>query len=254
MPIHRDRALCLRNIEYSETSQIVTLFGRRTGMFRTIAKGAHRRTKAGASKFDGGIDLLDVGDCVFIDHANRDLGTLTEWKQLSGQLSLHRSLRGMLLGQVLAEVLPSLLAEHDPHPELFDRLRATLPVLSTDRVEEHFVALLADVLSMAGYLPDLNACAQCDQPLAGFAASTPVRPGLLCRNCADAYPNRRELDPRLFRIVTTLLSLPRERGVAQRLPRLTRHQSDPLIDFFLGQIEQVSQRPLRTRAFLDDVG
>ena len=183
MPIHRDRAICLRNIEYSETSQIVTLLGRRTGIFRTIAKGAHRRTKAGSSKFDGGIDLLDVGDCVFIDHANRDLATLTEWKQLNGQLSLHRSLRGMLLGQVLAEAVPLLLAEHDPHPELFDRLRTTLPILSTERVEEHFIALLADVVNLAGFLPDLDACSQCAQPLAGFAAYSPVREGILCRNC-----------------------------------------------------------------------
>jgi DNA repair protein RecO len=250
MPIHRDRALCLRNIPFSETSQIVTLFGRRVGLFRAIVKGAHRRTKAGSSKFDGGIDLLDVGDCVFIDHSNRELATLTEWKQLSGQLSLHRSLRGMLLGQAVAEAVPLLLAENDPHAVVYDRLRATLPILSTDRVEEHAVALIGDVLGSSGFLPDLDACAECGRPVAANAAYSPTRPGLYCGDCARVIPDRQAIDPRLPRIAKTLLALPRDRGVAQRLPKLSRQQSDPLIDFLLAQVEQVAQRPMRTRAFL----
>ena len=61
MPLVNDRCICLRKIEYSETSQILALFSRGHGLVRVIAKGAHRRTKAGASKFDGGVDLLDVG-------------------------------------------------------------------------------------------------------------------------------------------------------------------------------------------------
>ena len=61
MSLVRDRCICLRKTEYSETSQILTLFGRDLGIVGVIAKGAHRRTKAGASKFDGGIVLLDVG-------------------------------------------------------------------------------------------------------------------------------------------------------------------------------------------------
>ena len=60
-----DRCICLRKVEYSETSQILLLFSREHGLQKVIAKGAHRRTKAGSSKFDGGADLLDVG------HADR---------------------------------------------------------------------------------------------------------------------------------------------------------------------------------------
>src|SRR5215213_569910 len=79
MALARDRCVCLRKVEYSETSQILLLFGREHGLLRVIAKGAHRRTKAGSSKFDGGVDLLDVGDAVFTFDPARDLNTLTEW-------------------------------------------------------------------------------------------------------------------------------------------------------------------------------
>ena len=146
--------------------------------------------------------------------------------------------------------MPLLLAEHDPHPAIYDRLRATMPILSTDRVEEHAVALLGDVLSLSGFLPDLGACAACGRPVAGNAAYSPTRPGLYCGDCAKAVPDRQPIDPRPPRLAPTLLNLPRDRGVAQRLPKLSRPQSDPLIDLFLAQIELTAQRPMRTRAFL----
>ncbi len=218
MPIVRDRALCLRKFEFSETSQILTLFGRSSGVVRVIAKGAHRRTKAGYSKFDGGVDMLDLGDAVWIEHTSRDLSTLTEWKQLSGNLSLRRSLRAMVLAQVIAEVIPLLLAEHDPHPPIFLRLRATLPLLSSERGEEQFLSLLLDVVKAAGFLPPMS-----DLP---------------------------KVDPGLQRIAHTVLTLPRDRGVAQRLPRLTARQTNPLIHALLTHVESTAQRAVRSRSML----
>src|SRR5690349_9300223 len=120
MPLVRDRCICLRKFEYSETSQILTLFSRDYGLLRAIAKGAHRVTKAGASKFGGGIDLLDVGDAVFTHSPEKDLATLTEWTLREGHLELRRGLRGMYLGLYAAELMAMLFEEHDAHVELFD--------------------------------------------------------------------------------------------------------------------------------------
>src|SRR5207247_6243922 len=76
MPLARDRCICLRKVEYSETSQILLLFWREHGLLRVIAKGAHRRATAGASSIDGGIDLLDGGGAVFTAHPRKELITL----------------------------------------------------------------------------------------------------------------------------------------------------------------------------------
>src|SRR6476661_10931505 len=102
MALSRDRCICLRKVEFSETSQILTLFGRQHGLLRVIAKGAHRTTKAGASKFGGGIDLLDLAHAVFTDHTDRDLSTLTEWSLKDGHLSLRQNLRAVYLSQYAA--------------------------------------------------------------------------------------------------------------------------------------------------------
>src|SRR5687768_8778815 len=167
MPLVRDRCVCLRRTEYSETSQILTLLSRGHGVVRAIAKGAHRRTKAGASKFDGGVDLLDTGDAVFTHDPGRDLATLTEWGLREGHLGLRKSLRGMYLGLYAAELVGRLVEEHDPHPELFDRLDVTLAELATPRHEEAFLAFQLDLLRETGYLSELSVCASCSTPVGG---------------------------------------------------------------------------------------
>src|SRR5580698_3829923 len=139
MPLVSDRCICLRKTEFSETSQILTLFSRTYGVVRVIAKGAHRRTKVGASKFDGGIDFLELGQAVFIHDPARDLPPLTEWSLREGNLALRKSLRGIYLGLYAAEMIDRLIEEHDAHGELFDRLETTLPGLATTRREEIFL-------------------------------------------------------------------------------------------------------------------
>src|SRR5213595_3273080 len=135
MPSVRDRCICLRKVEYSETSQILTLLSRDHGLLRVIAKGAHRTTKAGASRFGGGIDLLDVGEAVFIHAPEKELATLCEWTLGDGHLALRHNLRAVYLGLYAAELVATLIEEHDPHAELFDRLQQTLGELETSSIE-----------------------------------------------------------------------------------------------------------------------
>ena len=72
---------------------------------RVIAKGAHRTTKAGASKFGGGIDLLDIGDAVFTLDLEKQLGTLTEWTLREGHSSCVAICAAMYLAQYAAELV-----------------------------------------------------------------------------------------------------------------------------------------------------
>jgi len=249
MPLEHDRCICLRKVEYSETSQILTLFARRHGRVQLIAKGAHRRTKAGASKFDGGVDLLDLGEAVFSHAPERDLCPLTEWHLVEGHLDLRRDLRPMRLALYAAELVNLLIEEHDPHVELFDRLEQMLRELGSPRVEEAFFAFELDLLREAGYLPELAGCVECGATQ--FDAREPLffsphRGGVVCRNCEGLSPDRIEVDPRLLRIVRSVLTLPREpSGTVQRLPRLTRHQTDPINQMLARHIEHTLGRRLR---------
>lgn len=260
MALARDRCICLRKLDYSETSQILLLFGREHGLLRVIAKGAHRRTKAGASRFDGGLDLLDVGDAVFTFDPAKELNLLTEWGLREGHLELRRTLRAMYLGQYAAELIALLFQEHDAHPALFDRLVQTLPELATPRAEETFLTFQLDLLRESGYLPELGRCGECGLPAAGdeYAYFSPNRGGVVCRNCEGAVPDRMSLDARLLRLVQSVLRLPRGgggngsamAGVPQRLPRLTRHQTDPINRLLAGHVEHTLGRRLRMSQYV----
>ena len=252
MSLTQDRCICLRKVEYSETSQILTLFGRSHGLVRLIAKGAHRVTKAGASRFGGGIDLLEVGDAVFTDRPEKDLATLTEWKLREGHLELRRSLRGLYLGFYAAELVGMLIEERDAHAELFDRIEQALAELGTPRIEQVFLAFELDLLRESGYLPELHACLSCGGKPADRAPAffSPSRSGVLCRHCEAAFPDRIAFDGRLLGILQYLLNLSPVNGAARRLPVLTRHQTDPINRLLATHIQYTLGRRLRLPRFV----
>src|SRR5262249_14629911 len=148
----------------------------------------------------------------------------TEWHLLDGHPELHRSLRSMYLALYAAELVNLLIEEHDPHPELFDRVEHVLVELGTARVEEAFLAFELELLREAGYVPEMSACLECGSMLDDRerAYFSPARGGVICRNCETLAPDRLEVDVRLLRLVRGMIASP------QRLPRLTRHQTDPV--------------------------
>jgi DNA repair protein RecO (recombination protein O) len=251
MGLAADQCICLRKFEYSETSQILTLFSRGHGVVRVMAKGAHRRTKAGSGRFDGGIDLLDLGEAVFTDDSNRELATLTEWKLREGHLELRKNLRGLYLALYAIELLGALIEEHDPHAEIFDRLESLLPLLGTAAREEIFLAFELDILREAGFLPELNACVSCgtvaeNWELAFFA---PSRGGLVCRDCEASFPERIGVDVRLLRVLKNV-QLSAAAPPPRRLPRLTRHQTDPLNQLLALHMEHALGRRMRMARYV----
>jgi hypothetical protein len=66
---------------------------------------------------------------------------------------------------------------------------------------------------------------------------SPARGGVVCRNCETGLPDRMQVDPRLIGIAMNVARLPRQDGVALRLPRLSRAQTDPLHYIFARHLE-----------------
>ncbi len=145
----------------------------------------------------------------------------------------------MYLALYAAELASLLIEEHDPHPELFDLLESTVGQLSTPRAEEVFLAFELTMLQQTGHLAELAACVECGNELSHAAYFSPRRGGIVCRNCEGVTPDRMQLDVRLLRIAQQILKLP------QRLPRLTRHQTDPLNKILAEHVEQTLGKRLR---------
>jgi DNA repair protein RecO (recombination protein O) len=158
----------------------------------------------------------------------------------------------MYLGLYAGELVGRLVEEHDPHPELFDRLEGTLGELATPRHEATFLAFELDLLRETGYLAELSSCTSCGHPVNDREPCyfSPSRGGVICRNCEGAVHDRMPFDARLVRLLQTILRLPRANGSARRLPQLTRHQTDPVNRLFADQIEHTLGRRLQLAPYV----
>ncbi|MHC4289795.1 MAG: DNA repair protein RecO, partial [Planctomycetota bacterium] len=158
----KDTAICLRMVNYSETSQVVTLFTRDSGKVAAMAKGS-RRAK---SSFDGPIEVFSFGEVMFIiKESGGQLATLTEFDQQPRFRLLSQNLNALNAALFAAELTEKFLEDHDPHPDLFDKY---IKFLETIQREENHANRLAwlilyqlRLLEEIGVAPVLDTCVNC---------------------------------------------------------------------------------------------
>ena len=209
--LSKDLAICIRAIDYSETSQIVTLFTRANGKVSAIAKGSKRPK----SKFDGPIEVFAHGEIVFSDSNKEKLATLTEFQQQSFTHIAHDtfSLNCCLFA---VELLSNLTDDYDPHPELFDSFLHFLRNVDEQRTmnneQRDITALLIlfqlTLLKEVGLMPIFDSCVNCKtsiEPATKTAGKHRVSSieyqvyfsstanGLICRDCENSFPDKIKL-------------------------------------------------------------
>ncbi len=204
----KDTAICIRAVDYSETSQIVTFFARAAGKISAIAKGSKRPKSA----FDGPIELFSYGKIVFSDSNKEKLATLTEFESAYGGAGftiLSNNLSALNSCLFAAELLNNLTHDHDPHPQLFDDFLQFLENIQNVNNKHQMLALLIlfqlSLLKEVGLRPVLNACANCktrykrretrdegrktrDEIYFSSSAN-----GLICRDCEASFPDKLRL-------------------------------------------------------------
>jgi DNA repair protein RecO (recombination protein O) len=192
----KDRAICIRATDYSETSQVVTLFARLSGKIRAIAKGSKRPKSA----FDGPIEMLSFGDIVFSDPHKDTLSTLTEFQQRPARGGLRRNLFALHGALFAAELLDSMTDDSDPHPALFDQFLGFVQDMDGEEqtgerrdVTIRLILFQLVLLREVGLYPILKACANCKRALSadwreGYFSSSAN--GLICQDCEMSYPDR----------------------------------------------------------------
>ena len=157
MPRFKDQAICVRHIDWSETSQVVVLLTAEHGKLRGLAKGSKRQSPSSVQRFSGGIELLTHGQVVAVTKRSAELATITEWDLQHDYHYLRSDLRGQRLAMYAADLCNAMLADEDVHPGAFAALSAFLDALQ-DRGEQS-AALLRfqwDLLTDCGYRPELE--------------------------------------------------------------------------------------------------
>lgn len=209
----KDHAICLRTVNYSETSQVVTLLMREHGKIAAIAKGS-RRAK---SSFDGPIEIFSCGQIIFTrKETGGQLATLTDFQQEPRFRGLHANLRAMNAALFAAELTEGFLEDADPHPPLFDKFIKFLETLQSAEDEAVMTAWLIlyqlRLLEEIGLSPVLDACINCSarfSPRWKTVYFSSHSNGLLCPACETAFVEKRAIAAPVLTSLQNPVKLPK---------------------------------------------
>jgi DNA repair protein RecO (recombination protein O) len=199
MGMVKSDGIILKVIEYSETSNIVTVWTREFGKLSLIAKGA-RRPK---SPFESALDLLAFCRLVFLQKPNQSMGILTEAKLERRFRNRRGRLEWLYAGYYVAELLKSFIEEGEPNPWLFDLTDQTLRDLDqpvrrasgadlsvreeVTELNRYLMRFESGLLTTLGHFPMLTHCVGCGRKretdaAVGFAISAG---GIVCPQCRN---------------------------------------------------------------------
>jgi DNA repair protein RecO (recombination protein O) len=185
---HRTPAVCLKKVDWSETSQVLRFFTPEQGKISCVAKGAKRKKSAFLAPFD----LLAVYELIRIEKRPGTLDILTAAERVRVYPALTRDFGRFSAGCYAAELVDEFTKEglsvdglYALLVELLERLEAGLPL--PDAVFSFEVR----ALEALGFAPRLRECGVCRRPAVRpdlyFSA---IDGGALCPECRPD-PQRR---------------------------------------------------------------
>lgn len=142
--------MCLRQWDWSETSQTVSLLTREHGVVRGLAKGSRRQP----GRFGGGIESATRGEVVFHPKPAHTLATIAGWDVLETFSAARSSVAGFAGATLMIEATQRGISESDPHPAVYDALVEALR--TADRGSACVAAFLWRLLVDTGHKPELD--------------------------------------------------------------------------------------------------
>lgn len=126
--IVRTEAIALRSVDYSETSQIVTLYTRRLGTVAVMARGA----RGAKSRFGSSLQPMSHLQAVFYHKPSREVHSLSEATHLSVFRHIRREIDRLSLGLRIVETVSTMMPHPEANDEAFDVILGVLQRLDSE--------------------------------------------------------------------------------------------------------------------------
>lgn len=178
----KTEAVVLRKLRYGEADSILHLYTREHGRVNAIAKGVRKAS----SRFGGRLEPLFRVE-LMLHEGRGDLATVTGATTIDGYAGLRTSHAAMTVAAAGCDAVLRLLDARERNESAYNLLTSFL-ALADAKPEQAGPALsLAfrlKLLLVAGFAPELGACASCGagSELRGFSAAAG---GLVCADCLD---------------------------------------------------------------------
>lgn len=186
-------AIVLHGFPYLESSRVLRLITRESGVQSVIAKGA-RRTRA---RVGSGVDLFAEGEAQIYVKPSRDLHTLGSFDVTRARAAIALDVERFTAASAIAELALRLVGA-DASPETFDAVSASLDAIAAAigaGVTATAIAGAWRLVAASGFHPAIDVCASCHAPLdrESDVAFSPPTGGALCPRCARFVGAARQL-------------------------------------------------------------
>jgi DNA repair protein RecO (recombination protein O) len=218
---YKVRAILLNSVDYSESDRILTFYTEEFGKMSGIAKGARRSRK----RFVANIDPLCHSTLLLFHNGKSDLVRIDDATLIDGHVALKADIEKYSIGCYMLELVHEMTREGHALRDVYALLTDFLGLLDksggpsadfygadskgsysegTDSDNALLRFFEIKLLSVLGYLPHLNGCVECAEPIAGTGATivksgtgsavgnggslyfSPERGGAVCAPCGEA--------------------------------------------------------------------
>jgi DNA repair protein RecO (recombination protein O) len=240
---YRSEAIVLRRSDFGEADRMLTLFSRRYGKIRALAKGARKPQ----SRKTGHIELFMRTDFMFARGRNIDL--ITQAELVEAYPRLRQDLVRTTYASYIVELLDRFTVDGDADYRKYNLLAEALGwfaessnLLVAARVYE------LQLLSLAGYQPQLFRCVKCGQPITEqdqfFSAELG---GILCPDCRQEDARAMPVSAAAVKVLRHLQSHPWESVRRLQLRRDLHTELEGVMHHYL---RYVLERDLKSVSFL----
>lgn len=239
------QAIVLHHSDYGEADRIVTFLTPDHGRLKGFARAARKSRK----RFGAALEPFAEVQLHWVARSSGDLVSLRDAELVTLRSGLRRDLETLTLAGYGCELTEVLFDESGIGVEVFRLLQAFLDHLDNAGYSvEARLLLEIRMLSLAGYVPHLQHCADCFGPLpsgpVGFSAAAD---GSLCPAC-DGGRSTLKVDRMTLGTFGRILQTPFTRFADFKLSPRSRQEGQVLLN---DALQRNLHKPLKTLAYLN---
>ncbi|GBD86779.1 DNA repair protein RecO [bacterium BMS3Abin03] len=228
--IVKAEAIVLTKINYSDTSNIASLYTDEFGKISVIIKGG-RNPK---SKFGMIVDPLNYINIIIYKKETREVQLLSGADLISHFPNIKEDLNSMKYAYAIIELVKNLTPESEPHKLIFKGLTRILSLLdqSREKPEILFGRFILFFLKEIGYEIQLNKCSICNKTgLKNKSLGYNYERGLLCDDCRKENITNYSIEPELFNYLFCLKNNEQISSLTEKITKAANNFFEAYIQF-----------------------
>ena len=176
-------ALVLRQTDYGDHDKILGLYTRKNGKVSSFAASAKKSQK----RFGSSLDLFShvFANLTSPTGAGKTLWRLQSVELINPNVELRKNLTALAYAGYFADCVWNLLADEDPHEDVFDFLiQSIIELAKPNQSLSNLLHMEIELLQLYGYGPRFSECVECNKVIdAAKVFFSFSRGGVVCSTC-----------------------------------------------------------------------